>query len=98
MNLYEFDGFVFAETGHRLVHLTVMEMLNLAYYRLVRDVSGDQRKRIDAALEGRLGEHGGIVIDDPMLPAELQGMEAPSWWSDDHNPMANMQNIDAELG
>lgn len=43
-----------------------------------------------AALEGRIGPNGGIVVDDPMLPPELQGKEAPSWWTDEADPTWNM--------
>ena len=80
--------------------LTVMEMLNFVYARLVEEADADHRRKIDLALAGRLGEHGGEIVDDPDLPAAMQGMEAPSWWTGDHDPFADQHtfgNIDTSF-
>ena len=68
--------------------MSAIEVLNFAYACLMEGVDGDARKRINAALNGRLGQDGGILIDDPSLPASLQGQQAPSWWTDEHDPFA----------
>jgi len=66
--------------------MSIVELLNFSYSLLLKDADPDGRKRIIAALEGRLGPGGGIIIDDPDLPAALQGKEAPAWWTPDHDP------------
>lgn len=68
-------------------------MLNFVYADLMEWADQDGRKRVDAALEGRIGATGGIVVDDPDLPASLQGMEAPSWWRDDEDPFADQHTL-----
>lgn len=68
-------------------------MLNFTYWYLVKDLDAEQRKKIDLALANRLGENGGEIVDDPDLPENLQGKEAPSWWSGDHDPFADQQDI-----
>jgi len=69
-------------------------MLNFVYSRLVQDADEEGRKKVDLALAGRLGAHGGEIIDDPMLPASMQGMEAPSWWNSDHDAFADQHTFD----
>jgi hypothetical protein len=86
------DGRLIA-IGRRLTQLSAIELLNFAYATIVGEANGEQRRHIDAALEGRLGQGGGILVDDPDLPASLQGTEAPSWWSDDHDPFAQQHTI-----
>jgi hypothetical protein len=66
-----------------------MEMLNAVYARMMENADAEGRRRIDLALAGRLGEHGGEIVDDPDLPAAMQGMEAPSWWNGDHDAFAD---------
>lgn len=68
-------------------------MLNYAYWYLVKDAEEEQRRRIDMALEGRLGESGGEIVDDPALPASMQGKEAPVWWNGDHDAFANQHEL-----
>lgn len=60
--------------------LSVPELLNKAWSHMVKDLDSQGRAKLEAAMEGRLGPHGGILVDDPDLPADLQGKEAPSWW------------------
>lgn len=71
-------------------------MLNLAYYLLVEHADEDGRRKVDLALEGKIGEGGGEIIDDPALPESLQGVEAPSWWRGDRDPFADQHTINAE--
>lgn len=91
-NIFEVDGRLI-ETGRRLVDLSALELLNFAYSILMKDATQEGRQRIDAVLEGRVGAGGGILVDDDTLPESLQGMEAPSWWSDDHDPFAEQHTI-----
>lgn len=91
-NIYEVDGRLI-ETGRRLVDLSALELLNFAYSILIKDVTQEGRQRIDAVLEGRVGPNGGILVDDDTLPEAMQGMEAPSWWSDNHDPFADQYRI-----
>lgn len=77
------------------MRLSALELLNFVYSSLMSDTDHEGRLRINAALEGRIGEGGGIVIDDPSMPAALQGQEAPSWWRDDEDPFANQHTINA---
>jgi hypothetical protein len=73
--------------------MKVIELLNFTFAHLLDGMHGDDRKRIIAALEGRLGPGGGIIVDDPDLPESLQGMEAPSWWVPDEDPFANQFDL-----
>ncbi len=91
-NIYEVDGRLI-QTGRRLVDLAAIEMLNFAYATILDGLDSEQRRRVNAALEGRIGEGGGLVVDDPDLPQALQGQEAPSWWTDDHDAFANQHTI-----
>ena len=84
-NAAELDGRVIA-FGRRLVKLSALEVLNFSFSNILEGLDGESRKRALAALEGRLGPNGGILIDDPDLPESLQGQEAPDWWKDDHDP------------
>lgn len=69
-----------AKTGGRLLGRSAVETLNLVYSHLVSELDWKQRLKLDGALLGKLGPNGGWIIDDPDLPAELQGKEAPDWW------------------
>lgn len=91
-NIFEVDGRLI-EKGRRLLDLSALELLNFAYSILVSSADQEARRRLDALLEGRLGEGGGILVDDDSLPASMQGMEAPSWWTDDHDPFAEQHTI-----
>jgi hypothetical protein len=71
----------------------MLELLNFAYAQLVSYADEEGRKKIDLALEGRIGEHGGELVDDPDLPESMQGMEAPSWWNSDHDPFAEQHQL-----
>jgi hypothetical protein len=82
------DGLL-VKQGRRLAELTLIEMLNLTLACLLEWADADGRRKIELALEGRLGEHGGEIVDDPDLPASMQGVEAPSWWNSDHDPFAD---------
>lgn len=73
--------------------LTVIECLNFVYARLVENADAAGRRKIDLALSGRLGEHGGEIVDDPDLPASMQGKEAPSWWNGDHDPFSEQHEL-----
>jgi hypothetical protein len=77
----------------RITNVSAMELLNFVYMLLVKDADPQAREKINAALEGRVGEGGGIVVDDETLPESLQGKEAPSWWEGDHDPFANQHTI-----
>jgi len=79
--------------GLRLTDLSLIQMLNFAYSHLVADADEEGRKKVNLALAGRLGEHGGEIIDDPMLPASMQGKEAPSWWNSDHDAFADQHTL-----
>ena len=83
----------FIKSGRRIAKVTILELLNFVYADLLEWSDKDGRKKIDAALEGRLGESGGITIDDPTLPESLQGQEAPSWWTDDQDPFAEQHTL-----
>lgn len=85
-NALELDGRL--APHRRLLDMSIVEMLNYTYAFLLNEKDPDQRKHIKAALDGRLGASGGVVVDDPTLPEALQGQEAPSWWSED-DPFAN---------
>jgi hypothetical protein len=74
--------------------MTVPEVLNFVFAHLLDGVDGENRKRVMAALEGRLGPGGGIIVDDDTLPKSLQGQEAPSWWADEHDPFADTFTVD----
>lgn len=76
-----------------MLDLSALEMLNYVYARLVENTDADGRRKIDLALAGRLGEHGGEIVDDPDLPAAMQGKEAPSWWNSDHDPFADQHQL-----
>jgi len=91
-NALEVDGWL-VDFGRRLADLSLIEMLNFVYSRLVKDADEEGRKKVDLALAGRLGEHGGEIIDDPMLPASMQGKEAPSWWNSDHDAFADQHTL-----
>lgn len=91
-NLHELDG-AFCGYGKRLATVSINEMLNTAYARLVEFADEDGRKRIDLALAGKLGESGGEIVDDPDLPESIQGMEAPAWWNSDHDPFAEQHQL-----
>lgn len=73
--------------------MSAMELLNFIYADLLDGLDHQSRKRVQAALEGRIGEHGGIIVDDPDLPEALQGKEAPSWWSPEQSPTENLQTV-----
>lgn len=68
-------------------------MLNFTYWYMVKDADADQRRRIELALVGKLGESGGEIIDDPDLPESMQGVEAPAWWNSDHDPFADQHQL-----
>lgn len=91
-NLHELDGALIG-SGHRLAGMGMVALLNFAYGRLLEFADDEGRKRIELALEGRLGENGGEIVDDPDLPAEMQGLEAPSWWNSDHDPFADQHQL-----
>ena len=91
-NIYEVDGLLI-KSGRRLVSLSAIELLNYAYALIVSDADSESRKKINAILEGRTGETGGIIVEDETLPESLQGQEMPSWWTDDHDPFADQHTI-----
>lgn len=76
--------------------LSAVEVLDYSYYLLTKDRDQATRRKIELMLMGRLGEHGGELIDDPSLPASMQGMEAPSWWNSDHDPWADTHRLSAD--
>jgi len=83
----------FVHSGRRLAQVSVLELLNFVYADLLSWADQDGRKKVNAALEGKIGSGGGVVIDDPSLPASMQGMEAPSWWDDDEDPFADQHTL-----
>lgn len=91
----EIDGLL-VERGRRLADLGLIEMLNFTYAVLVKDADAEGRRKVDLALQGKIGEGGGEIVDDPALPASMQGREAPSWWNGDHDPFADTHSINAE--
>ena len=68
-------------SGLRLATIDSLGLLDYAYSELIEGADAEHKLRIDATLLGRIGENGGFIIDDPELPAALQGKEAPSWWN-----------------
>lgn len=76
-----------------MTNVSVLELLNFVYANLMEWSDQESRKKINAALEGRLGESGGEVVSDPTLPESMQGMEAPSWWSSDSDPFADQHTL-----
>jgi hypothetical protein len=76
-----------------LWRLSLHELLDFAYYYLVKDTDADGRRRVDLYIAGRLGESGGEIVDDPDLPEALQGKEAPSWWRADDDPFADQHDL-----
>ena len=86
------DGLLITQ-GRRLADLTAVEMLNFTLARLLDGADGDGRHKIDLALEGRLGDHGGEIIDDADLPESMQGVEAPSWWNSNDDPFADTHDL-----
>lgn len=53
----------------------------------------EARRKVKLALEGRLGENGGEIVDDDLLPESMRGREAPKWWNSEHDPFANQQKV-----
>lgn len=88
---HEFDGLLIPH--RRLADLSIVEMLNFTLAHLLEGADADHRRKIQLAMEGRLGSSGGEIVDDPDLPEALQGMEAPSWWSSDDDPFANQHDL-----
>jgi hypothetical protein len=91
-NALELDGYLI-ERGRRLLDLSFTEVLNFALYMVLKDRDEDGRKKVLAALEGRLGKHGGVIVEDEWLPESLRGKEAPEWWDSDHNPWADTHKL-----
>lgn len=85
-NAAELDGLLIPQ--RRLLDLTVLEVLNYCYARLVEGLDAKGRRKLWDTLMGKIGPKGGYIIDDPMLPKALQGQEAPSWWDPYHDPWA----------
>lgn len=77
----------------RLIRMSLLALLDFTYYYLVKDADADGRRKIDLALAGRLGESGGEIVDDPDLPASLQGKEAPAWWNSEHDAFADQHDL-----
>lgn len=89
----ELDGSLVPQT--RLLNLNCIEILNYGFAFLMEGLDARQRAHIMASLEGRVGPGGGILVDDPDLPAELQGREAPSWWSESpENPFSDTFTVE----
>lgn len=88
----EVDGRLIAQ-GRRLMELSAVEVLNYSYSQIVQHADEKQRRKIDDILAGKIGPHGGYIIDDPDLPAALQGQEAPEWWDPYHDPWENAQRV-----
>lgn len=86
---------LFRDTGRRLADpdLSSVALLNYVLAHLLSQADADGRRRIQLALAGRLGEGGGEIIDDPDLPEHMQGMEAPTWWNSDHDPLADQHQL-----
>jgi len=80
----------------RLVNLSAVDLLDYAYFMLTKDRDAATLRKIELMLMGRLGEHGGEIIDDPDLPESMQGMEAPSWWNGSHDPWAEQHRLAAD--
>jgi len=93
----ELDGRLIRDSGRRLLDLSAVALLHFAYACLVEHADADQRKKIDAALTGRLGSRGGILTDedDESIPAPLRGKEAPEWWTGDQGAI---ETKDLDLG
>jgi hypothetical protein len=80
------------------MELTAVEALNFAYSELVKNADGKQKRRLDDALAGKIGGRGGYIVDDPDLPASLQGIEAPDWWDPYHDPWETAHRVrDVEI-
>ena len=92
-NHAELDGYLALTGSPRLNSLPYDRALNLVYQHLTKDVDMKGHKYLDDALAGRIGSAGGLIIDDPKLPASLQGKEAPSWFSENHDPYAEAKRV-----
>lgn len=92
-NHAELDGYLALTGSPRLNSLPYDRALNLVYQHLTKDTDMKGRKYLDDALAGRIGSAGGLIIDDPKLPASLQGKEAPSWFSENHDPYAEAKRV-----
>ena len=92
-NHAELDGYLALTGGPRLNSLPFDRALNIVYQHLVKGSDPKGRKYLDDALLGRIGASGGLIIDDPRLPASLQGKEAPTWFSENHDPYANAKRV-----
>lgn len=76
-----------------MARMSLHALLDFTYYYLVKDADAEGRRKVDLAMAGRLGESGGEIVDDPDLPASLQGKEAPSWWSSEHDALADQHDL-----
>lgn len=89
----EWDGKL-VKIGRRLLSTPIMELLNFVWADVFEGLDGKQRRHLLASFEGRVGPDGGILVDDPDLPAEMQGMEAPAWWDADYDPMSSTFSVE----
>ena len=95
----ELNGYLIP-TGKRLIDLSAVELCDYSYSLLVKDRDSEGRRKIELMLVGKIGERGGEIVDDPLLPASMQGMEAPAWWTGDHDPFADQHTLskDTQIG
>ncbi len=74
----ELDGRL-VEQGRRLADLDAGELLSWGYYVMVSGMDAEHRAKLDYALR----PDAAVVINDPELPASMQGLRPPAWWKGD---------------
>lgn len=90
----ELDGILWKVRGARIHTASASELMAYTYAEFIaRFPDTESRNRAEAWLRGKLGAKGGYIIDDPALPESMQGKEAPSWWTPDHDPFKNQQRV-----
>jgi len=74
------------------MRMGIIELLNFVFADILDGLDSKQRVRILAALYGRLGANGGLIVDDPDLPASMQGLEMPDWYAEAADPTVPMSS------
>ena len=78
----ELDGDLIMQ-GRRLLDLSAVEVLNICYRQITRDLPDDKRKKIDQQLKKAWKK-----VEDPRLPERLRNMKAPPWFDATQDPWA----------
>lgn len=67
-----------------MLDLDADEVLNYAYTFVVTGMDGEARAAFDLALR----PYQSTAIADERLPERLRGLNPPSWWNLDHDPLS----------